>query len=100
MVWQYGTVMAKATYSLDDATIRRIRGAALRFGKPQSQIVREAVADYVARANRLSESERLRMLSVLEDLRQAPVTRTREAVQAEIDEIRASRREGWHGDED
>ncbi len=92
--------MAKATYSLDDETLRRIRGAALRFGKPQSQIVREAVADYVARANRLSEAERLRMLSVLENLRQAPVARTREAVQAEIDEVRASRREGWFGAED
>ncbi len=92
--------MAKATYSLDDETIRRIRGAALRFGRPQSQIVREAVADYVARANRLSEGERLRMLSVLENLRQAPVARTREAVKAEIDEVRASRREGWLGAED
>ncbi|MCY4511199.1 MAG: ribbon-helix-helix protein, CopG family [Acidobacteria bacterium] len=85
--------MVKVTYSLDDATVRRIRRAAERLGKPQSLVVREAVAEYDARTDRLSEAERLRMLEVLDRLRDEPVTRSRESVAAEIREIRRSRRE-------
>ena len=87
--------MVKVTYSLDDATVRRIRRTAERLGKPQSQIVREAVADFAARADRLSEVERLRMLKVISDLREAPPTRSREETNAELRDIRASRRFGW-----
>ena len=85
--------MVKVTYSLDDATVRRIRRAAERLGKPQSLIVREAVAEYDARTDRLSEAERLRMLEVLDRLHEEPVARSRESVEAEIREIRRSRRE-------
>ena len=85
--------MVKVTYSLDDATVRRIRRAAERLGKPQSLVVREAVAEYDARTDRLSEAERLRMLEVLDRLREEPVTRSRESVAAELREIRRSRRE-------
>ena len=85
--------MVKVTYSLDDATVRRIRRAAERLGKPQSQVVREAVAEYDARTDRLSEAERLRMLEVLERLRSEPVTRSRAAVADELREVRRSRRE-------
>lgn len=87
--------MVRVTYSLDEATVRRIRRAAERLGKPQSHVVRDAVADYDARTDRLSEAERLRMLDVLDRLRDEPVTRSRESVEAELREIRASRREGW-----
>ncbi len=85
--------MVKVTYSLDDATVRRIRRAAERLGKPQSHVVREAVAEYDARTDRLSESERLRMLEVLDRWRKEPVKRSRESAEAEIREIRRSRRE-------
>ena len=85
--------MVKVTYSLDDATVRRIRRAAERLGRPQSQVVREAVAEYDARTDRLSEAERLRMLEALERLRSEPVTRSRAAVAAELREVRRSRRE-------
>ena len=85
--------MVKVTYSLDDATVRRIRRAAERLGKPQSLVVREAVAEYDARTDRLSEAERLRMLDVLDRLRDEPVTRSRESIAAEIREMRRSRRE-------
>ena len=85
--------MVKVTYSLDDATVRRIRRAAERLGKPQSLVVREAVAEYDARTDRLSEAERLRMLEVLDRLRDEPVSRSRESVAAEIRRIRRSRRE-------
>ena len=85
--------MVKVTYSLDDATVRRIRRAAERLGKPQSQVVREAVTEYAARTDRLSEAERLRMLEVLDQLRSEPSARSRESVDAELREVRRSRRE-------
>lgn len=85
--------MAKVTYSLDDATVRRIRRAAERLGKPQSHVVREAVAEYDARTDRLSEAERLRMLEVLDRWRKEHVPRSRESIEAELREIRLSRRE-------
>lgn len=85
--------MVKVTYSLDDATVRRIRRAAERLGKPQSQVVREAVAEFDARTDRLSEAERLRMLEVLDRLSKEPVTRSQKSVEAELREIRESRRE-------
>ncbi|MCY3846790.1 MAG: ribbon-helix-helix protein, CopG family [Acidobacteria bacterium] len=85
--------MVRVTYSLDEATVGRIRRTAERLGKPQSHVVRDAVADYDARTDRLSEVERLRMLEVLDRLRDEPVTRSRERVEAELREIRTSRRE-------
>ena len=87
--------MVKVTYSLDDATVRRVRRAAERLRKPQSQVVREAVAEYDARTDRLSEAERLRMLDVLDRWRKEHTPRSRESVEAELREIRQSRLEGW-----
>lgn len=85
--------MVKVTYSFDEATVARVRRMAERLGKPQSLVVREAVAAYDARTDRVSEAERLRMLGVLDRLRGEPVTRSRESVAAEIREIRRSRHE-------
>ncbi|MYF77901.1 MAG: ribbon-helix-helix domain-containing protein [Acidobacteria bacterium] len=87
--------MVKVTYSLDDATVRRIRAVSARLGIPQSQMVREAVADYAARKDRLSEAERLRMLEVLERIRQAPPSRPQEEVDAELRDIREARKLAW-----
>lgn len=84
--------MVKVTYSLDDATVRRIRAVSARLGIPQSQMVREAVADYAARKDRLSEAERLRMLEVLERIGESPPSRPQEEVDAELREIRAARK--------
>ena len=92
--------MLKVAYSLDDTTVRRIRRMAERLGKSQSQIVREAVADYAARTDRLSEVERLRLLKVIDRIREAPDTRSREETAAELREIRASRRMGWRRETD
>ena len=84
--------MVKVTYSLDDATVRRIRRTAERTGKPQSHVVREAVAEYDARTDRLSEAERLRMLAVLDRWREEQVPRSPESVESELRETRRSRR--------
>jgi Arc/MetJ-type ribon-helix-helix transcriptional regulator len=86
--------MVKVTFSLDDETVAQIRRTAARLGKAQSHVVREAVAEYAARADRLSERERLQMLAVLEKLGQTPVSRPARAVDREIDGVRTARRDG------
>ena len=86
--------MVRVTFSLDDATVARIRQAAARLRKPQSQVVREAVADYAERADRLSESERLHALGILERLRAATPTRSAADVDRELSSLRAARRAG------
>jgi hypothetical protein len=86
--------MVKVTFSLDDATVAELRRTAERLGMAQSQVVREAVADYAARADRVSERERLRALAILENLRRSPVSRPAGAVDAELRSVRAARRTG------
>ena len=86
--------MVKATFSLDDETMKRIRRAAERLKKPQSHVVREAIADYAARTDRLSERERLDLLRVLDGLAEARPTRTARAVDDELGAIRSARRKG------
>jgi hypothetical protein len=86
--------MVKVTFSLDDETMDRIRRTAARLGKPQSHVVREAVADYAMRADRLSERERLHLLGVLADLKRVPPSRTPRAVNEEIRAGRRARRQG------
>ncbi len=86
--------MARVTFSLDDATVARIRQTAARLRKAQSHVVRDAVADYAARADRLSEGERAHALGVLERLREARPTRPIADVDRELRSIRAARRAG------
>lgn len=86
--------MARATFSLDEATIADIRRLAERLRKPQSHVIREAVADYAARTDRLSERERRQLLSVLDGLRATRPTRTAKAVGAELKAVRRARQAG------
>lgn len=86
--------MARVTFSLDEATIDRIRQTAARLGKAQSHVVREAVAEYAERAGRLSDAERLHALGVLERLRASKPTRPAADVDLELRALRAARRAG------
>ena len=86
--------MVRVTFSLDEATVDRIRRTAARLRQAQSHVVREAVADYAARADRLSERERLQLLDVIHRLRAAKSTRRVEAVDAELAAVRTARRHG------
>lgn len=86
--------MVRVTFSLDEATVAAIRRTAARLRKPQSQVVREAVADFAARSDRLTEAERLRMLEVLSKLRAARPTRQARQVDAELADLRRARRTG------
>jgi len=84
--------MVKVTFTLDDETVARLRRMATRLTRPQSQVVREAIKEYEARADRLDEAERTRMLAVVDRMIQEPPTRTAAEVDAELKEIRVSRR--------
>ncbi len=86
--------MVKVTFTLDDATVARLRRAAERLARPQSQVVREAIRDFSDRIGRLSERERLHLLQVFDDLVPKIPRRPAWAVDAELKAIRAARRQG------
>jgi len=94
-------MVTKVTFTLDDATIRRLKSASERLGMPKSQIIRDAVADYHDGIGRLSETERQRQrqrqLYVLRDLVPSIPTRPLGEVEKEIADIRAARRSGGRG---
>jgi len=83
------------TFSLDDETVRTLRLLADRKQKPQSVIVREAIAEYAAKDEKLSDAERSRKLQLIRQLRSQPQTRDVSAVDEELAELRRSRRLGW-----
>jgi hypothetical protein len=87
--------MAKLTFSLDDTSVQMLRNAARRTRKPQSLIVREAIAQYAAREEMLSNEERTRLLSLVRRIKSRPPTRPQADVDRELREIRRSRRSGW-----
>ena len=60
--------MVKVTFTLDDETVATLRRSAERLGKPQSAVVREAIADHAARLGRLSDAERRTMLKAFDAL--------------------------------
>jgi predicted transcriptional regulator len=86
--------MAKFTFVFDDETARTLRATAERLGKSQSLVVREAVAEYGARAGRLTEAERARMLRTLDALIRRPSSRSRSAAVTEIRSVRRARHQG------
>jgi len=83
------------TFTLDEATAREINSMAERLSKPKSEVIREAVHEYNLKTDRLSESERRRMLKLLEEYAKRPPEKTRADVDRELREIRQSRRRGW-----
>ncbi len=84
--------MQKLTFTLDDETVERLRRTAVRLGRPQSHVVREAIKEYDARAGKLSDEERTRLLAVVDDMLKAPPTRSTADVDAELRDLRAARR--------
>jgi hypothetical protein len=87
--------MTKVTFTLDDETVKTIRGIAARKKKPRSLVVREAVAAYARQEDKLDDAERNRRLRVLDGLMAAPRTRPQVEVDEELREIRRARRVGW-----
>jgi ribbon-helix-helix CopG family protein len=86
--------MVKMTFTLDDITADRLRRAAARLAKPQSQVVREAIQQYADRLGKLGEEEQRRLLEIFD--RVVPVIPPRPAreVDQELRAIRVARRRG------
>ena len=86
--------MVKITVSVDEGTARTLKTMAERLRKPQSLVVREAVAEYAARAGRLTEVERRRMLRTIDEIVARPATAPQLEAEREIRQIRRARRQG------
>ena len=86
--------MVKVTFTLDEPTIERLRRAAARLARPQSQVVREAIREYSDRIGRLSDEERARLLEALDRLLPTIPPRPLAEVQAELRRLREARRGG------
>jgi predicted DNA-binding protein len=84
----------KVTFTLDAETVHRIEDAAKILAKPKSQIVREAVAAYHGRIERLSASEIQRRLKIFDTLAPLVPTRPQQEVDDELQELRRARRSG------
>ena len=84
----------KVTFTLDHATVGRLRRAAERLSKSRSEIVREAIRDYSERIGKLSEQERLRMLDVFDEVVARIPSRPLAEVERELKEVRSARRGG------
>ncbi|MGH9466470.1 MAG: ribbon-helix-helix protein, CopG family [Terriglobales bacterium] len=82
----------KVTYSLDEETVRKIAVTAERLRKPKSQIVRDAVRLYRPAEDKLSESERRRLLKILDEYVAQPPSRPAGSIDRELRELRAVRR--------
>ena len=83
------------TYTLDDETVRHIRRLADRSRKPQSLVVREAIAHYVSRETTLTPDERERKLAILREIGGRLPTRSTADVDREVKDLRRARRVGW-----
>jgi predicted transcriptional regulator len=86
--------MVKMTFTFDNETVERLRKMAARLGRPQSQVVREAIQQYVLNGGKLSEEDRQRKLKIMDGILARVPTRSKSEVQAEIENIRTSRRTG------
>ena len=84
----------KVTFTLDDQTVERIGRTAELLRIPKSGVVREAVREYAARAGRLSEGERLRLLDVFDTVVPRIPRHPAQAVDREIAALRRARRGG------
>jgi hypothetical protein len=87
--------MPKLTFSLDEETVRLLRRLSEQKRKAQSLVVREAIAEYGAREDRLPDEERARRLAVIRELAEQPPTRSASEVDKELHEIPRARRVGW-----
>ncbi len=86
--------MVKMTFTFDDATVDTLRRTANRLKKPQSLVVREAIQDYAARSDRLSNEERKHALKVFDRVIARIPDGNPAAANAEKAAIQVARRSG------
>ena len=82
----------KVTFTLDPDTIARLRTTAERLALPKSAVVREAIRDFSARAGRLGERERRRLLEAFDRLVPAIPARPLRDVERELAQLQRARR--------
>lgn len=82
----------KVTFTLDEQTLSKLASDAHTLHKPKSAVVRDAIRQFTARPDRLSDEERDQMLKALRDFAATPPTRSQAEVDEELAEIRAVRR--------
>lgn len=89
--------MPKLTFSLDEETVAVLRKTAERTRKPQSLVVREAIAHYASREDVLPDAERQRLLAIVRRIRTRPAAgKAAAAVDRELKDLRRARRAGWN----
>lgn len=87
----------KMTFSLDEATAARLNQTAERLRLAKSEVVREAIQEYAARAGRLSAKERARLLRAFDSFVPEIPERPVEEVNEELAEIQRARQGGGRG---
>lgn len=85
------------TFSLDQATADRLDQVAGALRMPKSRVVRDAILEYAERAGRLTDVERLRLLTAFDQFVPAIPDRPGRDVDAELAELRRARRGGGRG---
>jgi|JI10StandDraft_1071094.scaffolds.fasta_scaffold1260839_1 predicted transcriptional regulator len=84
----------KMTFSLDETTAAQLERTAERLQTSKSAVVREAVAEYAARAGRMSAAEQRKALRAFDDLVPKIPSRPANAVDEELAALRRERRSG------
>ncbi|MBP9143748.1 MAG: ribbon-helix-helix protein, CopG family [Thermoanaerobaculia bacterium] len=84
----------KMTFSLDETTAAQLARTAERLRTSKSAVVREAVAEYAARAGRMSEAERRKALRAFDELVHKIPARPAIEVDGELASLRRARRAG------
>lgn len=87
----------KVTYSLDVETIAALEDTAGRLHQPKSRVVRDAIREYAAKADRLTSDERSYLLRALDVALNRVPERPLEEVETELEELREARRTGGRG---
>lgn len=87
----------KATFTLDEETVARLRRLSSRTERSKSELVREAILDYSERRERLSDRERLQLLRSYDELVPEIPERPAAEVDAELAAVREARRSGGRG---
>lgn len=82
----------KVTFTLDQETLARLRGAAGRLAIPKSAVVQEAIRDFAERVGRLGDAERRRQLDTFDRLVPNIPKRSQAEVERELGALRRARR--------
>ena len=87
--------MVKMTFTLDAATVESIRRIAKRLGKPQSEVIRQAIPFYEPHAGQLTRAERQRRVALFDEVIATVPSGPAAKVDRELEAVRDSRRAGW-----